>query len=62
MPRRVRRPPDPRFLAVLAAKFATLDHLTALGLGSELVEHTLFAPLGWCCCDRCLFWTPEVWR
>lgn len=56
------KPPAPWFLADLAARFAALDHLHALGLVSESVVHALFEPIGWCCCTRCQFTDTESAR
>jgi len=38
------------------AAFAAADILHAAGLYSEVVEHALFSPLGWCCCSRCRYY------
>lgn len=56
------RSPDPRWSERdLEARFAALDHLRTHGLVCEVVEHALFAPLGWCLCSCCL-WQAGVTR
>lgn len=49
------RPPDSRWTRDLEARFAALWHLRRHGLASELVEHALFSPAGWCVCSRCRY-------
>ena len=42
-------------LTDIESRFAALDHLVRLGLGSELVEHALFAEAICCFCTRCRY-------